>query len=686
MVESMETVRTRSDGAVRIRMLGSFAIHRDGSRLTLPSSRKVRALLAFLAVAPRPVARERLCELLWEIPNDPKSELRWTLSKIRGLLDTPDIQRVKADGDGIALDLTGCIVDALDIAETAKAGVQSLDSERLTALLQHFEGTFLEGLEIDRSPVFKSWLTAQRRRFQAIQLAALERIVELTGDNTEEALSHLEAWLSLAPFDARAHGLLLGALARSGRIGEGEAHVAGAARLFEAEGLDWGPLHEAWREARRSAPAAASIGEDSGRVRFAEPALPDLPQSSHPPSATRRASIAVMPFSREGGWHGASNVFADGLVNDVISRLSKLRSLDVIARGSTFALKARGIAASEAGRILNVDYIVSGSVTLHAARAEVAVDLVAIDRTDERSDRIVWTENFYRDVDDAFFVLDEIGNRIVASIASEIETSERNRAILLPPQSLGAWEAYHRGLWHMYRFNASDNDQAQHFFQMAVRLDPTFSRAYAGLSFTHFQNAFLLRTGDREKEVDQAFATAGHSLLVDDHNPAAHWAMGRALWLRGRDDQAIGELETAVELSPNFALGHYTLAFVHSQSGDAHAAVRASDHSRFLSPFDPLLFGMLGSRAMALFRLGDYEEAADWALKAASRPNAHVHILAIAAHCLAAVERLDEARGFAATIHRDNPGYRTADYLGAFHFPPEAESMFRSAAARIGMA
>ena len=89
-----------------------------------------------------------------------------------------------------------------------------------------------------------------------------------------------------------------------------------------------------------------------------------------------------------------------------------------------------------------------------------------------------------------FVVLDEIGNRIVASIATEVETIERNRAILKPPNSLDAWEAHHRGLWHMYRFNKADNDLAKHFFETAVRLDPTFARAYAGLSFTHFQNAF----------------------------------------------------------------------------------------------------------------------------------------------------------------------------------------------------
>ncbi|TIS98143.1 MAG: transcriptional regulator, partial [Mesorhizobium sp.] len=229
---------------------------------------------------------------------------------------------------------------------------------------------------------------------------------------------------------------------------------------------------------------------------------------------------------------------------------------------------------------------------------------------------------------------DDIGDSIVSSISAEIETVERNRALLKAPNSLNAWEAYHRGLWHMYRFTQAENETARHFFATALQLDPTFARAYAGLSFTHWQNAFQ-RWGDRDRESALAFESAGQSLLVDDHNPAAHWAMGRALWLRGEQDGSLSELGRAVDLSPNFALGHYALSFVHSQSGDPRAAISSSDHSRHLSPFDPLLFGMLGSRAMSHVRLGQFEEAAEWALKAAARPNAHTIILAIAAHCLA---------------------------------------------------
>jgi tetratricopeptide (TPR) repeat protein len=219
---------------------------------------------------------------------------------------------------------------------------------------------------------------------------------------------------------------------------------------------------------------------------------------------------------------------------------------------------------------------------------------------------------------------------------------------------------------------------------MAARLDPAFARAYAGLSFTHFQNAFQ-RWAERERETDRAFETAGQSLFVDDRDPAAHWAMGRALWLRDHQEQSLVELERAVDLSPNFALGHYTLAFVHSQSGDPRAAIGSSDHSRRLSPFDPLMFGMLGVRAMAHVRLGQFEEAADWAVKAAARPNAHVHIQGIAAHCLALAGRLEEARAFAALIHRTLPQYRVDDFLAAFRFSPDAAVLFRKGARRIGI-
>jgi DNA-binding SARP family transcriptional activator len=662
---------------IQVRMLGPMTIRRDGIALVLPPSRKVRALLAYLALAPQAVPRSHLCELLWDVPNDPKGELRWCLSKLRGILDEPGQRRIETWGDTIRLELADCLVDVIEVSRATQKGIATLAPEQLRRLTGLFAGEFLDGLELDRSPSFNGWVVAQRRRFRGCRTALLEHLVETLPDGSDERLSCLEKWLDLAPFDLRAHDILFGSLAQRGRTRDGEEHLAAAARLFEAEGLNWTPLREAWQLARVWQ-ASNSIPGRTAPVSHAASLMTSRTESATHPS--RRASIAVMPFVERTATSGMGAKLARGLVDDIITRLAKLRSLFVVAQGSVFALYERNMDPREAGRTLNVDYVVSGSLRRRGNRIIATVELA-----ETRTARIIWMEIYDEKPDNALLVLDQIGNRIVASIAGEIETAERNRAILKPPNSLSAWEAYHRGLWHLHQYNKVDVERAQHFLEMAVRLDPTFARAYAGLSFAHFQNAFQ-RWREREQEVDRAFEAAGQSLIVDDRDPAAHWAMGRALWLRGRQEHSLLELETAVDLSPSFALGHYTLAFVRAQSGDALSAIGACDVSLHLSPFDPLLFAMYATRAMALVRLCRFEEAADWAVKASSRPNAFPQIHAIAAYCLALAGRLDDARTASATIHKTFPHFRVDDLISMFRFSEDAVALFRQGAERIGNA
>jgi TolB-like protein len=569
----------------------------------------------------------------------------------------------------VRLDLADCFVDALEAERAMREGIATCAPRRLADLAALLAGDFLEGLEIDRSPAFGGWLVAQRRHFRDCRAAVLEQLAALAPD--DKAFAYLDQWLQLAPFDQRPHEAMLTALARRGRIREGGEHLSAAVRLFEAEGLDASALRGLWRAARAQAVAvpAQAPAPPGPSLAGAERETPHKP---------RRASIAVMPFTDLTG-KGTPGGLADGLIHDVIARLAKLRGPLVIAQGTVFALRDRQLAPDEAGRMLGVDYVVSGTLQRRGGRLAVAVELA-----EARNAQVVWAEVFDHKLGDALLTLNEIGDRMVASIAAEIEAAERNRAVLKPPGSLDAWEAHHRGLWHMYRFNKSDNECARHFFEAAIRLDPTFSRAYAGLSFTHWQNAFQ-GWAKREEEVERAYAAAGQGLMADDRDPAAHWAMGRALWLRGLHDQSVSELEQAVELSPNFALGHYSLAFVHSLTGDPAAAVTASDHSRRLSPFDPLLFGMLGARSMALTRLGRFEEAASSGVQAAARPNAHPHISALAALSLALAGRLDEARAHIAAARRVLPRYGLADFLAAMQPAPDGEQLFRQAAKRIGL-
>jgi DNA-binding SARP family transcriptional activator/TolB-like protein len=654
---------------VAVRMLGPLAILRGDAPVALPASRKVRALFAYLALAPHASTRSHLCELLWDVPNDPRGELRWALSKIRRFIG--EAGRIGTEGDTVRLDLSGCHVDALQLDRIAVQGVAVQSLASLCRMADGFAGEFLDGFALDRSPGFNAWLVAQRRRFKSLQTEVLAHLVDHLDE--AEAGRYLERWAALCPLDERVHARLLRMLARQQRVQEGKCHLDAVIRLFDAEGLDSASLREVWQEAMvqpsRPAPTRTILVADSSPPVAAE-------EVTAPP---HHGSIAVMPFADESGAPRLRGGVADALVHDVITRLAKLRSLFVISQGSTFALHDRNIAPDEAGRLLNVDYVVSGSIRRSQGHLAVQVELAEV-----RTGRIVWADILSHSIDDAFLVLDEIGNRIVATVASEIETVERNRAILKPPNSLDAWEAHHRGLWHMYRFNKQDNDAAQAFFAQALSIDPTFARAYAGLSFTHFQNAFQGWT-ERHREVDNALRAAGQGLMIDDRDPAAHLAMGRALWLRGSYDQTLRELETSVDLSPNFAMGHYTLGFVHSQAGDPETAIAAADQSRRLSPYDPLLFGMLGSRAMALIRLGRFEEAAAAGVTAASRPNAHAHIAGIAALALSFAGRLDEARDTLANIRIALPGYAMSHFLSAMQLGPDDQALFREAARRIGM-
>ena len=387
-----------------------------------------------------------------------------------------------------------------------------------------------------------------------------------------------------------------------------------------------------------------------------------------------------MPFVERGATGGRAGGFADGLAYDVITRLAKLRSLFVIARGTVLALHERSMSPQEAGRTLNVDYVVSGSLQRHAKRLIVTVELV-----EARTARIVWAEVFDRKLDEAFLVLDEIGDRIVASVASEIETVERNRAILKPPSSLDAWEAHHRGCGTCTGSTAPTTTAPG----ISSRWPCGSTRPSRAPS-----PACPSRTG---RTPSRAGATASRRPSRPMRRPArASWSTIRTRPRTGpwaarcgcaaSDDQSISELQRAVDLSPNFALAHYTLSFVQSQTGDPQAAIGSADHSRQLSPFDPMLFGMLATRAMALVRLGRFDEAAEWAVKAAARPNAHAHMQAVAAVCLALAGRVDEALTFTAQIHKALPGYRLDDFFSAFRFSPDAEALLRQAAARIGMA
>ncbi|MGQ0384973.1 MAG: winged helix-turn-helix domain-containing tetratricopeptide repeat protein [Gammaproteobacteria bacterium] len=370
-------------------------------------------------------------------------------------------------------------------------------------------------------------------------------------------------------------------------------------------------------------------------VKAAKAASADLPAAAAAqdaaPGQAAKPSIAVLPF-RLLGDPGAYATVAEALPDELIVDLARLRWLFVTARGSSFRLRASDADIDEIGRLLGVRYCLSGSVEILGRTLVVNVELV-----DTRDARVVWAERFAGSLDDVHRVREEIRSSILASLEIQIPLHEAALARLNVTLDLDAWSAYHLGLQHMYRFNRQDNAAATALFQRAISCDPDFARAHAGLSFVHFQTAFMRHTDDLAGEVDLARRFAARALELDALDPFVNFAMGRTFWLVGDLDGGLPWLERATTLSPNYAQGIYARAWTETLSGRALEGRGHVDFAMRLSPLDPLHYGMLGTRAFTHLVLAEDGEAASWAERAARAPGAHVLIamIAAAAHELA---------------------------------------------------
>jgi DNA-binding SARP family transcriptional activator len=329
--------------AVAVRLFGPFRVARNGEEVGLPASRKVRALIAYLVMAPRPVHRAKLCELLWDVPDDPRGELRWCLSKIRSALDGPSRKRVKTEADWVAIDASTLEVDALWVTRRVEAAASGGDLDLLKQLAGKFEGEFLEGFEADRVPLFEAWLLGERQRFQRMHAGVLSRITALL-PSTDEALPYLRKRLELLPYDEAVHRDLLAALAASGCYAEGEAHVEGATRLFRSQGLSSAPLDKAWREHRQVASAprgslvarAAAVGDEAEPVARNEPTVHTAGDRAIAP----HLSIVILPFANLGG-DPEQEYFVDGVTESLTTDLSRMPGMLVIGATPPSHSKAR---------------------------------------------------------------------------------------------------------------------------------------------------------------------------------------------------------------------------------------------------------------------------------------------------------------------------------------------------------
>jgi TolB-like protein len=380
-----------------------------------------------------------------------------------------------------------------------------------------------------------------------------------------------------------------------------------------------------------------------------------------------RPSLAVLPF-RLVGHHERYAALATALPDELITELSRLRWLFVSARGSSFRLSASDTEFGEVGRLLRVRYCLWGTIEITDQSLIVTVELV-----DTLDGGIVWAERYSGRIDDVHALREEIRSQVLVALDIRIPIHQAAIARLSMPNDLDAWSAYHLGLQHLYRFNRIDSDTAASLFQRAVVLDPNFARAHAGLSFVHFQKAFMRYADDIEAEIDRARHFAERGVELDPLDPFVNFAMGRSYWLEGDLDTSLSWLERSTSVSPHYAQGIYAMAWTETLAGRAQDGRRHVDLAMRLSPIDPLHYAMLGTRAFTHMVLGEDVEAAEWAERAARSPGAHVLIAMIAAAAHGLKGDAGRATAWAANVRERNGALTRADFCRAF--PMKSEGM-----------
>jgi TolB-like protein/Tfp pilus assembly protein PilF len=340
------------------------------------------------------------------------------------------------------------------------------------------------------------------------------------------------------------------------------------------------------------------------------PPLAELPAGGKP-------TLAVLPFDNLSG-DADQEYFADGITEDIITALSKHRSLLLIARGSTFAFKGQGVDVRRIGAELGADYVVEGSVAKSGRRVRVTARLV-----ETNAGRCVWAEQYDRELEGIFDLQDQIVATIAGRIEPEVGSAERARVESKSPQALRAWDLFHLGMKHFYKSTAEDNVEAQRLFRRAVEMDPTFAQAYASLSYAMVLAMIYFDADQRESNLDEAIGIARKAVELDERDAFAHFAFGRALLARKSYRESLAELESAIAINPNLAVVYCGLADSLAYEGRFAEAIPYFEKAINLSPHDPQRWAFYSYRALAHILAGEFEQAFEWAERATRVPNCH---------------------------------------------------------------
>jgi len=365
---------------------------------------------------------------------------------------------------------------------------------------------------------------------------------------------------------------------------------------------------------------------------------------------SEKPSIAVLALTNMSN-DPDQDFIGDGITEDLITALSKIRSFKVISRESTFSYKGTAIDVRQVAKELGVRFVLEGSVRKSGNRVRVTVQLI-----DAETGHHVWAERYDREMEDIFDLQDEMVRVIASALEPELNAFERERAVNKPPDNLDAWELYQRALWYMWTYQDDNIRTALELFKQASAADPKFAPAYAYYAYCCYQFVILGSADNPDALLQEGLSAAKMALQCDDRDAISYFAIGRIHMMLGDHDASIAALRKSIELNPCFAQAYHGLGFVLSLAGELEESGRTTKQAVAMSPRDPMLWAFTIVHALNYILSEDYEAGLEWANHTLQIPNATGYWShAVKASALANLGRVDEAKQSLALAQEAKP-------------------------------
>ena len=392
-----------------------------------------------------------------------------------------------------------------------------------------------------------------------------------------------------------------------------------------------------------------------GRPAQAKPAAPVESAKAEKPAPRLafpdRPSIAVLPFQNMSG-DPEQEYFVDGMVEDIITGLSRIKWLLVIARNSSFVYKGKAVDIRQVGRELGVHYVVEGGVRKAGNRLRITAQLI-----EAETGAHLWADRFDGALDDVFALQDQITDKVVGIVEPSLQRSEIERARRRHPESLGAYDLYLRAVPHMAPLAPADARIAAAFLEDALKIDPSYATAHALLAWCH-QICFFQGGFDQAEKVS-GLEHARRAIATDVDDATALAIAGMVIGHLGRDHAtALSAIERALSLNASCATAHYFAGHINAFAGNSAAATVHANCALRLSPFDLLAWNAPYALGIVAVHESRYDEAASWFAKVVQANSGSAVLIYLKAFALALAGRIDEGKTTAKQALEVSPGFR----------------------------